>query len=90
MEKLIKKVLEHIQDLYCSIERAENNLQYITRLKALKKALDKFDNLLLENKDMQSVFAGEYLQLFYTGCGWSQYDRVCNSIIDYEYGNKPF
>ena len=90
MKKKINKVLEHIQDLFCSIEQAENNLQYITRLKALKKALDKFDNLLQGNEDMERVYAGEYLQLFYTGCGFSQYDRVCNSILDYQYGNKPF
>jgi hypothetical protein len=34
--------------------------------------------------------SGQYMQLFYTGAGFSYFDRVQNSILEYSYGVKPF
>lgn len=60
---------------------SENNLQYIKALQSLKfwlLHLSMFQN------------STEYESYFFTGCGFSFWDRVNNSILEYQYGNKPF
>lgn len=86
----LRKLLEKIEELNQKLAESENNLQYITRLKALRSAYQKFDKVYHSDTDYVKEYGAEYLQLFYSGAGWSPYDRVLNSILDYEYGNKPF
>lgn len=86
----IKNAIKHIATLQESLCSSENNLQYIKRLQALKYWLDKFDSQLSEEERLKGEFAAIYESYFYTGCGFSFYDRVCNSVIDYHYGNRPF
>lgn len=73
--------IEHLKETIC---HCENNLQYIKRLQALKYWLLKLDVLLDNPKD------DNYLKYFYSDKGHSFFDRVCLSITDYQYGNKPF
>ena len=68
----------------------DNNLRYIKVVQALKHSLDKLDNMLRNNQELQRKYQAIYLSYFYTGCGFSFYDKVCNSILDYKYGNRPF
>lgn len=84
----IDNAVNHITALQEKLCQCENNLQYIKRLQALKYWLIKFDELL-ENK-LQKEYAAIYESYFCSGCGFSFYDRVYNSIIDYNYGNRPF
>lgn len=88
MNKDIEKIVEHITEIQDKLNRSENNLQYIKRLQALKYWLLRFDELL-ENR-LAGEYAAVYESYFCTCCGFSFYDRVCNSILDYKYGNKPF
>lgn len=88
--KTIENVIEHITSLQESICRCENNLQYIKRLQALMYWLDKFDSYLDNDNRQKGQFAAIYESYFYTGCGFSFYDRVCNSITAYQYGERPF
>lgn len=88
MNKDIEKVVKHITEMQNKLNRSENNLQYIKRLQALKYWLHRFD-ALLDNR-LTGEYATVYESYFCTCCGFSFYDRICNSILDYKYGNKPF
>ena len=83
-ETMVRKI-EYLKETIC---HCENNLQYIKRLQALKYWIIKFDGLL-ENK-LQKEYTAIYESYFCSGCGFSFYDRVCNSILEYKYGNRPF
>ena len=74
---IIKKIEENENKL-CYVE---NNLQYIKVLKALYLWLCRLS--MFQN----SV---EYQAYFFTGAGFSTFDRVQNSILEYQYGNRPF
>lgn len=86
--KNIDNAINHITTLQERLCYCENNLQYIKRLQALKHWLHKFDSLL--DKASRGEYAAIYESYFCTCCGFSFYDRVCNSILDYKYGNRPF
>lgn len=62
--------------------QADNNLRYIKALQSLR-----FWLLNLSGNYPDST---EYLSYFYTGAGFSFYERVENSILEYNYGIKPF
>ena len=86
----INKMIQHIKDLDNRLGYVDNNLRYIKVIQALKYWLDKFDNSLSEEERLKGEFATVYESYFYSGCGFSFYERVCNSILDYKYGNRPF
>lgn len=84
----INNAVNRITALQEKLDHCENNLQFIKRIQALKYWLNKFDELL-ENK-LQEEYAATYESYFFSGVGFSFYERVCNSILDYSYGNRPF
>ena len=84
MNKKITFIIGKIEHLKETICHCENNLQYIKRLQALKYWLLKLDALLDSFNDEI------YQKYFYSDKGHSFFDRVCLSITDYQYGNKPF
>ena len=86
MNKQIDKLVKHIRELEARLGEVDNNLRYIKVIQALKHSLEKLDNMLKDNATYQAI----YLSYFYTSCGFSFYDRVCNSILEYQYGNRPF
>ena len=90
MDKQIDKLINHIRDLENRLGEVDNNLRYIKVVQALKLSLDKLDDMLKDNATLQREYQAIYLSYFYTGCGFSFYDRVCNSILEYQYGNRPF
>lgn len=90
MDKQIDKLIDHIRDLENRLGEVDNNLRYIKVVQALKHSLDKLDNMLRNNQELQHEYQATYYRYFYTGCGFSFYDRICNSILDYKYGNRPF
>lgn len=90
MSKQVDKTVKHITELQYRLSCVDSNLQYIKVIQALKKSLDNFYDLLKNDQQLQREYEANYLSYFYTGCGFSLYDRVCNSIIDYKNGNKPF
>ena len=85
----IDKIIQHIKDLDNRLGYVDNNLRYIKVIQALKYWLDKFDSQLSEER-LKGEFAAIYESYFCSGCGFSFYERVCNSILDYNYGNRPF
>ena len=90
MDKQIDKLIDHIRDLENRLGEVDNNLRYIKVVQALKHSLDKLDDMLRNNLKLQREYQATYYRYFHTGCGFSFYDRICNSILDYKYGNKPF
>lgn len=90
MDKQIDRLIEHIRELEARLGEVDNNLRYIKAVQALKHSLEKLDNMLKDNTALQREYQAIYLSYFYTGCGFSFYDRVCNSILDYKCGNRPF
>ncbi|MCM0680930.1 MULTISPECIES: hypothetical protein [Bacteroides] len=88
--KEIANAVNHITTLQEKLCDCENNLQYIKRLQALMYWLHKFDFCLDSDNIQQGEYAAIYESYFCTGCGFSFYNRVCNSILDYKYGNRPF
>lgn len=82
----IDNAISHITTLQERLCYCENNLQYIKRLQALKYWLHKFDSFLDRNSRQHGEYAAVYESYFHTCCGFSFYDRVCNSILVYEYG----
>lgn len=90
MNKQIDRLIEHIKELETRLGEADNNLRYIKVVQALKYSLDKLDNMLKDNTTLQREYQAIYLSYFYTGCGFSFNSRLCNSILEYQYGNRPF
>ena len=88
--KKVESVIQHITTLQESLCYCENNLQYIKRLQALKYWLHRFDSFLDKTSRQQGEFAAIYESYFCSGYGFSFYERVCNSITVYEYGDRPF
>ena len=89
-KKKIDNAVNHIATLQEGLCNCENNLQYIKRLQALKYWLHKFDSFLDRTSRQQGEYATVYESYFCSGCGFSFYERVCNSITIYEYGDRPF
>ncbi len=87
MDKL-KKIVERIAVMQDRLCHCENNLQYIKRLQALQYWLQVFDAVIPDR--LGGEYAPIYASYFRRTCGFSYYDRVCNSILDYKYGNRPF
>ena len=86
----IDKTSTHIRELERRLEEADNNLRYIKVVQALKNSLDNLYALLLLDTAMQRKHQSTYMVYFYNGGGFSRYDRVCNSLIEYKNGNRPF
>ena len=84
----IEKIIDRISYMQERLCYAENNLQYIKRLQALKYWLETFDAFIIDRE--KGEYSAIYQSYFMHGCGFSFYDRVCNSILDYKYGNRPF
>ena len=89
MKKQIEKTISHIKDLEKRLGEVNNNLRYIKVVQALKKSMDNLYILLLDTA-MQRKYQSTYMVYFYNGGGFSRYDRVCNSLIEYKNGNRPF
>jgi len=89
MDKKIDNVVAHIRDLERRLGEADNNLRYIKIVQALKKSLDKLYSLLLRDTALQREYQSTYRNYFYGG-SLSFYNKVCNSLLDYKYGNRPF
>ena len=88
MTKKFNFILQKIEDANNKLMRAETNLQYIKSLKSIKFWLLKLDAMAQESPTVAQ--SGQYLQMFYTGAGFSYFDRVNNSLLEYGYGVKPF
>ena len=89
MKKQIERTISHIRDLERRLNEVDNNLRYIKVVQALKKAMDNLYTLFLDTA-MQRKYQSTYMVYFYNDCGFSRYDRVCNSILEYKNGNRPF
>ena len=75
-------VLAKIEDRQQALCSVDNNRQYIRVLNSLK-----FWLLELANNYADTAY---YEQMFFTGAGHSFFTRICLSIEDYKYGNRPF
>lgn len=71
MDKQIDKLIDHIRDLENRLGEVDNNLRYIKVVQALKHSLDKLDNMLRNNQELQREYQATYHSYFYTGCGFS-------------------
>ena len=89
MKKQIEKTISHIKDLEKRLGEVDNNLRYIKVVQALKKSLDKLYSLLLRDTALQREYQSTYINYFYGG-SLSFYNKVCNPLLDYKYGNRPF
>lgn len=89
MKRQIDKTIAHIRDLERRLGEVDNNLRYIKVVQALKKSLDKLYALLLRDTALQRKYQPTYINYFYGG-SLSFYNKVCNSILEYKYGNRPF
>ena len=81
------RIVQHIVELQYRLCQVENNLQYIKVTQALKRSLEKFYDLLMNDQKLMSQYQSTYIGWFYTGLGHSLYDRVCNSLIEYRNGS---
>lgn len=84
------RIVQHIVELQYRLCQVENNLQYIKVTQALKRSLEKFYDLLMNDQKLMSQYQSTYIGWFYTGLGHSLYDRVYNSLIEYRNGRRPF
>lgn len=89
-EKQIDKTIAHIRDLERRLGEVDNNLRYIKVVQALKHSLDKFYSLLLQDTALQRKYQSTYMVYFYNGGGFSFYEKVCNSTLEYKHRNRPF
>lgn len=56
MDKQIDKLINHIRDLENRLGEVDNNLRYIKVVQALKHSLDKLDNMLRNNQELQHEY----------------------------------
>ena len=89
MKKQIERTISHIKDLERRLGEVDNNLRYIKVIQALKKSLDNLYALLLLDTALQRKYQSTYMVYFYGG-SLSFYNKVCNSILEYKNGNRPF
>ena len=89
MKKQIERTISHIRELERRLNDADNNLRYIKVVQALKKSLDNLYALLLIDTALQRKYQSTYMVYFY-GDSLSFYNKVCNSILEYKNGNRPF
>ena len=80
--KTLKSILQKIETAETNLCKADKNLRYI-------KALKSLNFWLLQLSDIAPNSA-EYVRYFYSVAGWSTFDRMQNSILEYNYGVKPF
>ncbi|MCQ2197618.1 MAG: hypothetical protein MJZ60_08880 [Bacteroidaceae bacterium] len=91
-----ERCIERIQFHEEQLSKADNNHKYITALHWLRFWLQRFSNNAYRAQqdsvcpEIHPVNNAYYLQLFTTGCGFSFYARVNNSITAYEIGERPF
>lgn len=84
----IERISYHTEKL----SQSDNNKKYITALKWMQFWMQRLSNNAhhaLQMKVCKEVWPENnmhYLTTFYTG----DYDRVNNSILEYEYGARPF
>ena len=88
MTKKFNFILQKIESAESKLMQSDNNLRYIKALQSLKFWLLKLDAMAQESPAVAQ--SGQYMQLFYTGAGFSFFDRVNNSLLEYGYGVKPF
>lgn len=97
LRKALTKRVIFIHEAQRRVDRADNNIDYIRNLYALKKHLETYEYMLRQLEQITSIneqvdgrYAGQYQALF-KACAWtfSYYDRVLNSITEYK-TNKPF
>ena len=88
MTKKFNFILQKIEDANNKLMSSETNLQYIKALKSIKFWLLKLDAMAQESPTVAQ--SGQYLQMFYTGAGFSYFERVQISFLEYSYGVKPF
>ena len=88
MTKKFNFILQKIESAESKLMQSDNNLRYIKALQSLKFWLLKLDAMAQESPAVAQ--SGQYMQLFYTGAGFSFFDRVNNSLLEYNYGVKPF
>ena len=81
MAHTLNQIMSKIDMANEKLCNSENNLQYIKALKSMRFWLLRLS--MFQNSK-------EYEMYFFTYCGFSTWDRVNNSILDYQYGNKPF
>lgn len=81
-------IIQKIENANENLCKADNNLRYIKALKSCLFWLLKLDAIAQTSPDVAN--SGEYKQLFLSGCGWSFFERVNNSIDAYNYGERPF
>ena len=78
------RIVQHIVELQYRLCQVENNLQYIKVTQALKRSLEKFYDLLMNDQKLMSQYQSTYIGWFYTGLGYSLYDRVSECCVDYQ------
>ena len=86
----IDKTIAHIRELERRLGEVDNNLRYIKVVQALKKSMDNLYALLLLDTGMQRKYQSTCMVYFYNDGGFSRYDRVCNSLLEYRNVNRPF
>ena len=82
MTKKFNFILQKIENAESKLFHSDNNLRYI-------KALKSLNYWLLQLSDIAPNSA-EYVRYFLCVAGFSTFDRVQNSILEYNYGVKPF
>lgn len=88
--KTMNLIIRQIELSECKLSDSDNNLKYIKALKSLNYWLTMFSQEADKIDILKSDYGYKYESYFCTGCGFSFYERVLNSILDYQYGNKPF
>ena len=88
--KKIDYIISKIETAEEKLCQADNNLRYIKALQALKYWLIKLDSMLTEKDRESGKYSAKYMAYFYCGAGFSFFDRVQNSILEYNYGVRPF
>ena len=86
----IDKTIAHIRELEIRLGEVDNNLRYIKVIQALKNSLDNLYTQFLKDTTIQREYQSTYIIYFYNGGGFSRYDRVYNSLLEYRNGNRPF
>lgn len=86
--KQLNNIIKKIETAKAKLCNAENNLQYIKALKSCLFWLIRFDEMAQKSDTIAN--SAEYRSMFINGAGWSFFSRVQNSILEYNYGVKPF
>lgn len=90
MKQNIEDILSYLRDARSRLSTAEDNQQYMLTLVEVRAWMDELAKELTVGDLEDERYAAIYEEVFCPQHGFSDYDRVCQTIEEYAFDDLPF